>query len=168
AVPASTTVARGDVVLRSAAALELAEARATNAWRFTAANNAVVFCNVQFPNETTTTVNVPTQTIYGRYYDQVRSEPGGFDPGVKVELGVTPELDGGGFANPASSNAWTFKTATFNVQSGNDDEYEATLTLATAGRYRTLYRVSFDDGLHYTYCGIGGNANNAGVVIVNP
>jgi len=118
------------------------------------------FCNVQFPTTTTTSVGVPTESIYGQIFEAgVTDAYATPAPGILAQLGYGPSG-----TSPTTSNAWRFFTATTNGGfdfSNNNDEYVGTLTVASAGTYGYAYRFSFDGGIHYTYCDLDGAGSNA-------
>ena len=82
--------------------------------------------------------------------------------------------------NPTTQAGWLYFPTTFNVQVGNDDEYQASFTapaVAATTTYGYVYRMSLDGGLNYTYCdsdGAGANATfdfssaSLGVMTVTP
>jgi hypothetical protein len=93
-----------------------------------------------------------------------------------AQLGFGPAT-----ANPEYQPGWSWTPASFNVQSGNNDEYMASFTAPGAGDYRYAYRFSLDGGNSWTYCdknqgdfGAGSNLNltfdleNLGVLTVTP
>lgn len=96
-------------------------------------------------------------TLYGRVYEAGRTEPPGEPTGVRAEFGLAPA----GTPLPA----WTFRPASYNVNVGNDDEYVLTVTVpATPGAtWRTVFRVSVDDGVSWTWCDTDGSGANAGL-----
>ena len=66
-------------------------------------------------------------------------------------------------ARAAEHRARPFHATTFNVESGNNDEYVGTLTIGTAGTLAYAYRFSFDGGASVTYCDTNGAGSNAGL-----
>jgi hypothetical protein len=77
---------------------------------------------------------------------------------VVAEIGYGPPT-----ANPQHEAGWTFVPATFNMQFGNDDEYQADLATLPAGSYGYVFRVSLDGGASFTYCDIDGAGSDAGL-----
>ncbi len=55
-------------------------------------------------------------------------------------------------ANPEYQPGWTWVNASYNLQVGNNDEYQASFTAPAAGSYRYVYRFSLDQGVSWTYC----------------
>lgn len=130
------------------------------------------FCNLQFPTTAMTTTGVATAVIYGRIFEAgLTDTSAGQAPGVIAELGYGPSG-----VDPTTSNAWQWQTASFNVEVGNDDEYQGTLTVPAAGTYSYTFRFSLDGGLTWSFAdtdGVGSNggldfsATNLGVLTVN-
>ncbi len=116
------------------------------------------FCNLQFPAQTTTSVGVASEVIYGRVYHAGLTEAAGPHAAVLAELGYGPFG-----TDPRNSNAWVWSAATYNVQSGNDDEYQGTLTADRAGSYAYTFRFSIDDGLTHTYADSDGAGTDPGL-----
>ncbi len=69
--------------------------------------------------------------------------------------------------NPQYQAGWSWSTASYNIQSGNNDEYQGSFTAPAAGSYRYAYRFSVDQGVSWTYCdanqGDFGSGSNAGL-----
>lgn len=92
-----------------------------------------------------------TQTgplVYAQVFVQGRTEAAGAGMGVKGQIGV-----GAMGMAPAS---WTWTDATYNVDVGNNDEWQATLPNPGIGTWRFAYRFNLDDG-SYVYCDNDGN-----------
>ena len=115
------------------------------------------YCNVQFPTEIMVMTGQMTPIIYGRVYEVGFTEAMGANAGITAEVGFGPVN-----VNPETQSGYQFFPATFNVQSGNDDEYMATFTAPAAGSYRYVYRFT-RDGISYTYCDKNGAGSNAGL-----
>jgi len=118
----------------------------------------VDYCNVQFPQSISVKAAQMTPVVYGRIYELGTTEAMGANASVKAELGFGPEN-----INPSTQSGWQFFPATFNVQAGNDDEYQASLLApSTSGTYRYAYRFSLD-GTSWTYCDVNGAGANGGL-----
>lgn len=80
---------------------------------------------------------------------------------MRAQLGYGPTS-----LNP-QYEAWTWGNATFNVQSGNDDEYQGSFTAPAPGKYSYAYRFSLDNGVSWTVCdaasGDAGAGSNTGL-----
>lgn len=66
---------------------------------------------------------------------------------MRAQLGYRPPV-----ANPWYQPGWTWVNASYNLQVGNNDEYQASFTAPAAGSYRYVYRFSLDQGISWTYC----------------
>jgi hypothetical protein len=133
------------------------------------------YCNVQFPLSLSVQTNTTTPLVYGRIFEAGVTEAAGASGMVRAQLGFgLPSV------NP-QYGAWTWTNATFNVQSGNDDEYQASFLAPAPGSYRYAYRFSLDQGVSWTVCdknegdsGAGSNPNlllqlgDLPVMTVNP
>jgi hypothetical protein len=108
--------------------------------------NPVDWGAVQWPFATTTLVGVATEYIYGRVYESGVTDPAGQGAGIAAELGYGP--DG---SDPDGNPAWTWTAAAYHGDLDNDDEYRATITENTAGRYDYAYRFSYL-GSPWLYC----------------
>ncbi|MCA9597424.1 MAG: lamin tail domain-containing protein, partial [Myxococcales bacterium] len=121
--------------------------------------NEADFCNVQAPFTLSATASATTATVYGRIYEAGVTEAAGDSGLVTAELGYGPTS-----VNPSTQSGWVWTPASFNIQSGNDDEYQATIAApATPGTYAYAYRMSLDGGVSWTYCDINGSGTNAGL-----
>jgi glycosidase len=104
------------------------------------------FANVQFPATAALTVgtdNAGKVTVYIQVYAAGHTEAPGADPAIIAQLGYgitgTNALD------------WTWLPASYNVQSGNNDEYQADIRPRAAGSYAYLARFSSDGGATWFY-----------------
>ncbi|MBK8259506.1 MAG: lamin tail domain-containing protein [Polyangiaceae bacterium] len=113
------------------------------------------YCVLQFPNTFTVAPNTVTPTIYARVYEAALTPAAGANALIGAQIGYGPVG-----TNPEVQGHWIWTNATFNVQVGNDDEYQATFTSpATAGTYRYAARFTQSNGA-WTYCDI--NASPGG------
>lgn len=113
------------------------------------------YCVIQFPKTTLTVqTGTATPTIYGRLFEAGITNSAGAAPGVTAQLGYGPAS-----VNPEWQSGWQFFPATFNVQAGNDDEYQASFTAPSVGNYRYAYRFS-QNGTDWTYCDTNGAGAN--------
>jgi len=116
------------------------------------------FCNLQSPSSTSAGAGMPTELIFGRVFEAGVTEMAGANPMVRAEIGFGPVT-----ANPQNQPGWTWAPAAYNVQVGNDDEYQLQITApATPGTYRYTSRFSLD-GYNWTYCDLDGAGSNAGL-----
>lgn len=155
---------RVDVTLRTRAEINLSSTLA-DAFTWTTANNETNvaaecdFCNLQFPTTLTAGPGQQTQIAFGRIYEAGRTDTtvGGPAPNILAELGY-----GRTGTNPRTVN-WTWTRATFNVETGNDDEYQARILAPGVGSYSFTYRFSLDGGLTWSYADMDGAGSNAGL-----
>jgi hypothetical protein len=128
-------------------------------------NASIDFANLQFPS-TATICEGGTITAYGQVYEAGLTEAAGQATGINVEFGYNTSN-----TNP---NTWTnWSAATFNVQTGNNDEYLATTSATlTAGTYYYTFRYRLVGCSAWQY---GGNNNgfwngttqNSGILTIN-
>ena len=115
---------------------------------------------VQFPNTTQNITEGTSFTVYIRAYEDGITNLAGSSPRLKGWVGYSSTND-----NPANAG-WTWIPATFNVQVGNDDEYQANIPgTLTPGTYYYAARFEIDDSMVYTYGGSGGNWNSNNVTL---
>ncbi|MEZ7528325.1 beta strand repeat-containing protein [Cloacibacterium normanense] len=116
--------------------------------------------NVQSP--ATASINEgSTVAVYGQVNEPGLTEEAGQGAGVIAELGYSTTN-----TNPNTWSNWS--SATFNTQSGNNDEFVANLGSGlTPGTYYYAYRYKINTGA-YLYGGTAGVWNNdSGVLTVN-
>ena len=116
------------------------------------------FVNLQFPGSMTATAGEPTSLVYGRIYEAGVTEAAGGASSVTAQLGYGPAG-----SDPRTSTDWIWVPATFLFQSGNEDEYQASLTVGTAGTYAYTYRFGINNGVDpvvYTYADLNGAGNS--------
>jgi hypothetical protein len=117
------------------------------------------FCNLQFPASTTVSAGTPTPMIFGRIFEAGVTESAGPHPSVRAELGLGPTT-----ADPRTDQGWVWSPASYNVQVGNEDEYQLMLIGPVPGTFSYTFRFSFDDGITWTYCDLDGAGSNPGLV----
>jgi hypothetical protein len=132
--------------------------------------DAVDYCNLQYP--ATATIDLGNSaTVYAQAYEPGVTPGGGAGTGISAWIGVSPI---GSNSNPNTWTNWT--AATYNVESGNNDEYQAAIGSALpAGTYYYASRFQLNGG-PYTYGGYtaggggfwDGGPNVSGVLTVNP
>ena len=125
----------------------------------------VDFCNLRFPTSFAAAAGSTSPFIYGRIFEDdngvLTSSPGAH-PSIVAQVGHGPLGSDPRGGNPA----WLWIPATFNLQVGNDDEYQATFIVpfAPTNTQRSYtYRFSVDNGANYTYCDTDGNGTNGGL-----
>ena len=121
--------------------------------------NECDFCILQFPSNITAVSGSTTQNIYGRIFEAGVTEAEGASASITAQLGYGPAG-----SDPRTSVGWTYFNATFNVQVGNDDEYQATMIAPQAvGTYRYTFRFSLDGGANWSYADLDGAGSNPGL-----
>ena len=114
------------------------------------------WANLQWPptlNHTISTTN-RTDNVYGQVWiDGVTNQPGA-TPSLRAQLGFGP--DG---SNPAGNAQWTWVEAGFNVDSGNNDEFVASMLPEAVGTYDYAYRYTTTNGRDWLYADLDGTTN---------
>jgi len=128
------------------------------------------WCDLQWPETITVDAGTETEAIYGQVY--IEGVTGGGSPvtGLLGNVGYGPtDVD------PRTwPDQFTWSNADFHQSSGNNDEYEQTLTVGGAGSYHYLYRFSDDSGATWRYCDFDPGTSNGfslddlGELTVNP
>ncbi len=124
--------------------------------------DVVNFANIQSP-ASTTIIAGNTVTVYAQVYEPGVTEAAGQGAGITAEIGYSK-------TDPTPDGTWTWLPATFNVQSGNNDEYQANLgTGLTSGVYYYASRFIKTGSSTYVYGGTDGNwtTGKSGVLTVN-
>ncbi len=137
--------------------------------------NECDYCILQHPASLSVTSGQATELIYGRIYEPGVTPPAGSSPTITAQVGFGPFG-----TDPRSAGGWNYFSTTFNVQYGNDDEYQGTITAPTVvstTQFSYTYRFSFDGGANWTYADLNGagtdpgfsfDPGNLGVMTVNP
>ena len=113
------------------------------------------FAVLQFPT-TFTNTGGPSPSIFGRLFETGVTEAAGPAPLVVAQIGYGPA------GSDPRVTPWVWAPATFNAQVGNDDEYQAVLTLPP-GTYSYTFRFSLDGGFSFTLADLDGAGANAGL-----
>jgi hypothetical protein len=124
---------------------------------------SVDFANIQFPTTSQAITEGQSLTVYARAYEAGVTDPAGSDPSLSAWIGYSSTND------DPSNPGWTWIPATFNVQVGNDDEYQAALSGLVPGTYYYASRFQIGSG-PYVYGGTSGTVwnNNSVQLTVNP
>lgn len=177
----SSGAARGDFILRNPAAIG-GQAVLTQGWTYTASRNetdtpeeADACLLHDAPASLTVKGGALTAAILARVTEAELTPLPGSSSSIRMQIGWGPFQ-----SNPMNQPGWFFFDASFNAQVGDEDEYTLQLTAPTPldpTSYAYAARVSFDDGMTFTYCdrdGAGSNpslsfsASQLGVLEVNP
>ncbi|MGB8648802.1 MAG: alpha-amylase family glycosyl hydrolase [Anaerolineae bacterium] len=122
------------------------------------------WANTQWPptiSQTISAVNM-TPNVYGQVYIAGVTNQPGPTPSLRAQLGFGPHA-----TNPASSAQWKWIGATFNTDSGNNDEFKAQMLPDTVGDYDYLYRYTTTNGRDWLYADFNGPIS-AGAMPPNP
>ena len=128
---------------------------------------SIPYANLQFPG-VATIGTCTSPTYYARVYKAGVTEAAGQGAGIQAWIGKhNADTD------PATWPESSWQLATFNVQSGNDDEYQATFAPSAAGTYYVASRFVFAPG-NFVYGGYtpggggiwNGTSNVSGVLTV--
>jgi hypothetical protein len=131
----------------------------------------VSYCNMQFPNPTSTGNAGDMVTFYGRIYEvlggtQITGQ-GSASSMITAQFGYAPANAGGSpSSNPEYEVAWVWADAAYNPTCstcGNNDEYMYTLSLPASGKYNFTYRFSVDGGTSWTVCDDDGAGSDVGL-----
>ncbi|RIA08897.1 putative secreted protein (Por secretion system target) [Flavobacteriaceae bacterium MAR_2010_72] len=117
------------------------------------------YVNLQFPSSGAICPG-GSHTIYGQVYEPEITEAAGQGAGIEAEFGYNNTNN-----NPSTWTNWA--AASFNVQVGNNDEYQGTFgNTLTVGTYYYAFRYRLT-GCDWQYGGLGGTWNNdSGVLTV--
>lgn len=128
------------------------------------------WANLQWPPSMTHTISAVSRTdnAYGQVWIDGATSEAGPTPGLLAQLGYGP--DG---SSPDGNAAWRWVDAAFNVDSGNNDEFFASLLPDAVGTYDYAYRYSTTNGRDWVYADLDGIGNGyspaqAGSLTVTP
>jgi glycosidase/fibronectin type 3 domain-containing protein len=111
------------------------------------------WANLQWPptlNHTISAVN-RTGNVYGQVWiDGVTNQPGQTES-LRAQLGFGP-----GNSDPNGNSAWTWVDASFNVDTGNNDEFVASLLPEAVGTFDYVYRYTTTNGRDWLYADLNG------------
>jgi len=136
----------------------------------TVQEGSIGYANLQFPATQSICIG-NSFTAYGRVYALGITEAAGANAAISAEIGYNSSN-----TNPSSWPVGNWSAATWNVQSGNDDEYQATLgSSLAAGTYYYTFRFS-RNGCAWVYGGYSsggggfwnGTTNVNGVLTILP
>lgn len=115
-------------------------------------------CTISFPASLTVPTGTSSGLMFGRIFETGVTPTAGASPLVRAQLGYGPLT-----VNPEYQPGFTWINTTFNVQVGNDDEYQGSFTAPAVGSYGYLFRFSQDQGMSWTYGDRDGAGSNAGL-----
>ncbi|MEP7136310.1 MAG: alpha-amylase family glycosyl hydrolase [Chloroflexota bacterium] len=114
---------------------------------------AIGWANLQWPPTLTQTISAVnrTENAYGQVWiDGATNQPGA-TVGLLAQLGFGPSG-----SNPNGNVAWTWVDAAFNTNSGNNDEFVASLLPEVIGSFDYVYRYSTTNGRDWLYADLNG------------
>ena len=111
---------------------------------------AIGWANTQWPPSMTHTISAVdrTDTVYGQVWIDGETSKPGPTPSLRAQLGF-------GLAGSAVST-WTWEEAVFNVDAGNNDEFQASLLPEATGTYWYAYRYTTSNGQDWVYADFNG------------
>jgi glycosidase len=129
------------------------------------------WANLQWPPSMTHIISTidRSDTAYGQVWidgANGTSQPGP-TPSLRAQLGFGPAG-----SNPTAAS-WTWVEASFNVDAGNNDEFQATMLPEAVGTYHYVYRYTVTAGRDWLYADLDGPIaagalpSNPGVLTVN-
>ena len=111
------------------------------------------WANLQWPPALTHMISTTDRTddVYGQVWiDGVTNQPGA-TPGLIAQAGFGPVG-----SNPSGNADWTWETANFNVDAGNNDEFKASFLPEAVGMFDYVYRYSTTNGRDWLYADLNG------------
>lgn len=111
------------------------------------------WANLQWPYSISHVLSMVnrTENIYGQVWIEGATNQPGATPGLIAQVGFGP--DG---SNPAGNSDWTWVTAVYNLDAGNNDEFMASLLPESTGTFDYLYRYSLTNGRDWLYADLSG------------
>jgi endonuclease/exonuclease/phosphatase family metal-dependent hydrolase len=116
------------------------------------------WANLQFPASLAGTIGQATAPIYGQVYQAGTTPLAGQAPGFEAQLLVGPL----GVLPTGEARCFTATNASFNVDAGNNDEWQASHVPQRAGLYGMYYRFRPSGGA-YRYGDLNGSDDGVGV-----
>ena len=115
------------------------------------------YCTIQFPLSFAVDAGLLTPPIYGRLFEAGVTPVAGAPAGWIAQVGYGPD------GSDPWTGAWQFTGAAYNLQVGNDDEFQGSFVAPAPGTYSYVYRFSGDGGGTWTYCDTDGAGSNSGL-----
>jgi len=114
---------------------------------------SIGWANLQWPPSLTHTLSPINRTddVYGQVWIDGLTDQPGPTPGLLAQLGFGPEG-----SNPDGISDWSWVTATFNTDAGNNDEFKASLFPGSIGTFDYVYRYSTTNGAEWLYADLNG------------
>jgi hypothetical protein len=132
---------------------------------------AIGWANLQWPPTLSHTISAMDRTddVYGQVWIDGYTNLPGPTPGLIAQAGFGPEG-----SNPDGNATWIWESASFNVDTGNNDEFKASFLPQEVGTFDYVYRYSTTNGSTWLYADLNGpipTGNlppNPGKLTVNP
>jgi glycosidase len=123
------------------------------------------WANLQWPPSMSHTISAVNRTdnAYGQVWIDGETSKPGPTPTLQAELGFGPHS-----SNPVGNGAWTWTDASFNTDSGNNDEFVASMLPEAVGTYDYVYRYSTTNGRDWLYADRNGPIGNTSAPPPNP
>lgn len=112
------------------------------------------YCVLQFPTSFSVVTGMSTQDIFAQIFEAGATEMMGANGAITGQIGY-----GATGIDPSTQDGFTWFTAAFNTQIGNNDEYQASFIAPAAGTYAYGARFTLD-GVNWTYCDANGAGSN--------
>ena len=114
------------------------------------------WANLQWPPTLAHTISTTdrTDTVYGQVWIDGETNQAGATPSLTAQLGFGP--DG---TDPDGNAEWTWVEASFNTDSGSNDEFAASLLPEQVGAFDYAYRYSTTNGRDWIYADQDGTDN---------
>lgn len=113
----------------------------------------VGWCNLQWPETLVSNAGAESPAVYGQVWINGVTSAIGQGAGIDAEAGYGPA------GSDPSKDGWTWVAAQYNVDSGNNDEYAAKMTVAEPGTYAYAYRFKGANDGQWLYCDLDGSQN---------
>jgi uncharacterized repeat protein (TIGR02543 family) len=113
---------------------------------------------LQTPTSIIRAAGASSGAVYGRVFETGLTEAPGAHANIRARLGCG--LEG---VDPRDAR-WNWTNASFSIQVGNNDEYQASFAAPAApGSYRYTFSFSLDGGSTWTLADSDGTGSNAGL-----
>lgn len=138
----------------------------------------VDWCNVQSPASGNITAPGKPFNVYAQIYEEGLTNASNSSAGTGISAWIGYSSVDNDPSNPANAGDWTWVTATYNLDSGNNDEFKADIgsQISTGGTYYYASRFQINSG-PYAYGGYnsgfwnstfsGSGTNKSGQLTVN-
>ncbi len=140
--------------------------------------DVVDWCNLQHPENGTITAPGNSFVVYAQIYEDGLTNADANNPGAGIQAWIGYSTVDNDPSDPANASDWTWVAATYNVDSGNNDEFKADLgaQISSGGTYYYASRFQINGG-PYAYGGYNGGfwentygsggSNKSGQLVVN-